>query len=152
MALYKNVLHHRDNILPKWFLEMLGVYVSLLNRCSYCVDHHSAGLKRLLNDDDRSIAVMEAIRSQNFAAFTNREQRLLEYARRLTLNPETLDDGFIEKLRRAKLVDAEILEAKQVISYFAYANRVVLGLGVTTESDELGLSPGSDEEGDWGHQ
>ena len=38
MMLYKNVLHHRDNTLPKWFLENLGVFVSHLNRCEYCVE------------------------------------------------------------------------------------------------------------------
>lgn len=47
MELYKNVLHHSGNELPKWFLEYLGVWVSWLNHCSYCVDHHRAGLNRL---------------------------------------------------------------------------------------------------------
>ncbi|MCF6347710.1 MAG: hypothetical protein L3J20_05345 [Flavobacteriaceae bacterium] len=40
MSLYKNVLHHSNNTMPKWFLETIGVYVSILNNCSYCVDHH----------------------------------------------------------------------------------------------------------------
>jgi hypothetical protein len=35
MALYKNVLHHSANTLPKWFLETLGVWVSALNGCDY---------------------------------------------------------------------------------------------------------------------
>lgn len=46
MTLYKNVLHHSRNTLPKWLLETAGVYVSLLNGCPYCVDHHYAGLRR----------------------------------------------------------------------------------------------------------
>ncbi|MBT6597712.1 MAG: alkylhydroperoxidase, partial [Bacteroidetes Order II. Incertae sedis bacterium] len=37
MMLYKNVLHHADNEVDKWLLEAIGVYVSLLNRCWYCV-------------------------------------------------------------------------------------------------------------------
>ncbi|MEL6676579.1 MAG: alkylhydroperoxidase, partial [Bacteroidota bacterium] len=53
MRLYKNVLHHRENTLPKWYLESLGVYVSQLNDCAYCVEHHAAGLKRLLDDEAR---------------------------------------------------------------------------------------------------
>ena len=40
MAIYKRVLHHTANTLPKHFLEAIGVYVSLLNKCHYCVDHH----------------------------------------------------------------------------------------------------------------
>src|SRR5260370_22384855 len=53
MALYKSVLHHSGNKVPKWLLETIGVYVSLLNGCSYCVEHHFAGLSRLLKNDDR---------------------------------------------------------------------------------------------------
>ena len=48
MALYKNVLHHAGNQVPKWFLETIGVLVSLRNACDYCVDHHYAGLARCL--------------------------------------------------------------------------------------------------------
>lgn len=33
------------------------------------------------------------------------------------------------------------LEINQVVAYFAYANRTVLGLGVNTEGEILGLSP-----------
>ena len=40
MSIYKNVLHHSSNTLPKWFLETLGVWVSHLNDCNYCVEHH----------------------------------------------------------------------------------------------------------------
>lgn len=41
MALYKYVLHHSANQVPKWFLETLGVWVSHQNRCDYCVHHTS---------------------------------------------------------------------------------------------------------------
>ena len=45
--------------------------------------------------------------------------------------------------------DGEILEVNQVAAYFAYANRTVTGLGVSTEGEKLGLSP---DDGDgWEH-
>ncbi len=40
MAIYKYTLHHSANTVPKWFLETLGVWVSSLNACGYCVEHH----------------------------------------------------------------------------------------------------------------
>jgi uncharacterized protein YciW len=56
-------------------------------------------------------------------------------------------------MRRQGLSDGEILEVNQVVAYFAYANRTVLGLGVTTEGDTLGLSPSaSDRPDDWHHR
>jgi len=55
-TLYKAVLHHAGNDLLRAYLETLGVYVSLLNGCGYCVGHHLAGLRRLLDDPARADA------------------------------------------------------------------------------------------------
>lgn len=153
MALYKNVLHHGGNRLPKWLLETLGVYVSLLNGCAYCVEHHHAGLRRLLGDDARADAVRQALeRDTPETAFAGRELAALRYARALTRDPAGMRAFQVEALRRAGLDDGEILEVNQVVSYFAYANRTVQGLGVTTEGDVLGLSPGeSDDPDNWQH-
>jgi uncharacterized peroxidase-related enzyme len=142
MALYKNVLHHSGNRLPKWLLETIGVYVSLLNGCTYCVEHHLAGLGRLLQDDNRLREIHRALETGVFEkAFGQREQPIFEYARQLTRLPGELREASIEKMRAAGLDDGEILEVNQVASYFAYVNRTVLGLGVTTDGDTLGLSP-----------
>jgi uncharacterized peroxidase-related enzyme len=153
MALYKNVLHHRGNLLPKWLLETVGIYVSLLNRCSYCVEHHFAGLRRLLKADERTRSLRKALETNEFAGvFDRREAAILSYARELTCSPGSVRESAIEEMREAGLSDGEILEVNQVVSYFAYANRTVLGLGVTTHGDVLGLSPGDkDDVGNWRH-
>lgn len=65
----------------------------------------------------------------------------MRYAEKLTKQPRSVTEAEIRALREAGLEDGEILEVNQVTSYFAYANRAVLGLGVTTEGDVLGLSP-----------
>lgn len=154
MALYKYVLHHSANTLPKWVLETIGVYVSHLNGCGYCVEHHFAGLRRLLGDDTRAAAIRTAVESGQFAGVLEaREAAALAYARALTLEPAKMSAAMIEKLRVAGLDDGQILEINQVVAYFAYANRTVLGLGVSTDGDILGLSPGnSDNPNDWKHK
>ena len=68
MAIYKSVLHHTRNTLPKWYLETIGVWVSSLNHCDYCVEHHFAGLTRLLDDDQRAGALRAAIEARNIDA------------------------------------------------------------------------------------
>ncbi len=60
MALYKAALHHPRNKLPLWFLETIGVQVSMLNECSYCVRHHSAGLKRILSAEPERFEAIAA--------------------------------------------------------------------------------------------
>lgn len=154
MALYKNVLHHSANSLPKSLLEILGVYVSLLNGCDYCVEHHFHGLQRLLGDEKRGDAIRRALEAgRPEAALAGRELAAANYAKALTLDPRGLGEGDVQTLRDAGLDDGQILEINQVVSYFAYANRTVLGLGINTEGDALGLSPNdSDDPDNWSHR
>ena len=154
MTVYKYVLHHRDNTIPKWFLEVLGVWVSALNSCGYCVEHHFAGMKRLLRDDARADAIRAAIEAGQVAQtpLDGAQQAAMIYARKLTVSPADLIEGDVTALRDAGWDDGEILEINQVVAYFAYANRTVLGLGCSTKGDIIGLSPGnSDDPDDWGH-
>ncbi|KAJ56172.1 alkylhydroperoxidase [Actibacterium mucosum KCTC 23349] len=154
MALYKNVLHHTGNVVPKWFLEVLGVWVSLLNRCDYCVEHHFAGLSRLLDDPARAQAVRAGLEAAapNQTGLTDAQIAALDYARKLTEAPASVTEGDMATLRAAGWDDGEILEINQVTAYFAYANRTVLGLGCSTQGDVLGLSPGNSENpDDWSH-
>ncbi len=155
MAVYKYVLHHSANTIPKWFLETIGVWVSWLNRCDYCVQHHFAGLKRLLDDKVRAEKLLAAIKSENLAAapLDDREKLALAYAETLTRAPFELTRETVDGLRQAGYDDGHILEINQVSAYFSYANRTVLGLGCSTEGDIIGLSPNnSDDPNDWSHQ
>ena len=128
--------------MPAWFLETLGVYTSLLNHGDYSVAHHALGLRRALNQDDRADVILDALESdQPDRAFTGKDLALLRYARQLTLTPGQVEKVDVERLRNAGATDGEILEANQVVAYFNYANRVLNGLGVTTEGDVLGTSP-----------
>ena len=152
MVMYKNVLHHTSNSLPKSLLETIGVYVSLLNACAYCVEHHFDGLKRLLRDDARAAQIRVALEQDQLHFFEIREQAILRYANALTINPSGVTESLIQDMRAAGLSDGEVLEVNQVVAYFAFANRTVLGLGVTTDGDILGLSPNSSDGDDWRHQ
>ena len=155
MAIYKYVMHHSANTVPKWFLEVLGVWVSSLNNCTYCVEHHFAGMKRLLGDAERADAIRAAIetREPEAAPLDATQKAAMVYARKLTLNPAELVEEDVVTLREAGFDDGEILEINQVVAYFAYANRTVLGLGCSTDGDVIGLSPGNSEDPeDWGHR
>ncbi|MFT6556424.1 carboxymuconolactone decarboxylase family protein [Sneathiella sp.] len=154
MALYKYVLHHTNNTVPKWFLETLGVWVSSLNNCAYCVEHHYAGLSRLLNNPEKSEAIRSAIDARDLekAPLSEKEKLAMHYARILTDEPSSLTQAHIETLKQAGYSDGEILEINQVTAYFSYANRTVLGLGCSTDGDILGLSPNNNQDPeDWSH-
>ena len=150
MALYKTVLHHSGNSIPKWFLEALGVYVSMLNHCDYCLEHHFAGMARLIDDEKKANLILNSMRANDLtAAFGGKETAALEYAHALTRSLADTSAALVESLRRNGWSDGEILEINQVVAYFAYANRTVLGLGVEPIEPELGLAPSGQ---DWQHR
>lgn len=153
MRLYKNVLHHNANQLPKSQLEALGTFVSLLNQCGYCVEHHYHGYRRLINDDQHAEKVLKAMKADDLSqVFDEKECCLFDYAKKLTLAPSSVDKNDFDKMRLAGFDEGEILEANQVIAYFNYANRTVLGLGVELEEQDVGLSPNDNsDENNWGH-
>ena len=154
MALYKNVLHNSNNTFPKWYLETLGVYVSQLNDCKYCVEHHAAGLQRLLESEGGQFEkIMFFLKKDKLGkVFEGKYLAGIRYAKRLTLVHQLVSSRDVEALRNAGMDDGEILEVNQVVSYFNYVNRTVIGLGVNTDGDDLGLSPNdSDNPEDWSH-
>jgi len=153
MALYKSVLHHSGNSLPKWYLEALGVYVSHLNKCTYCVDHHFQGFKRLLKDEGKASLFLEAVKNDNTDTFFELPySEGFIYAKKLTLAVQSISKKDFDAVKSAGFSDGELLEINQVTSYFNYVNRSVLGLGITTDGDILGLSPNnSHDPNDWNH-
>ena len=154
MTLYKNVLHNSNNTLPKWYLEAIGVYVSFLNKCEYCYQHHFAGFKRLYANDKGAEEFREAVVNDELDAFFDTKYFMgCKYARDITLNHFDVNEEYISDLRREGFTDGEILEINQVASYFNYVNRMVVTLGVDTRGDIIGLSPAdSDDPNNWNHE
>lgn len=154
MSLYKAVLHHKDNTNPKWFLETIGVFVSKINNCQYCIDHHLTGLKKLLKNEDLFQKIELNLASGSFCEiFDNKYKEALNYVEIVTKDPRAISKVHVNSLREAGFTDGEILEINQVSAYFNYANRTVLGLGVGIEGDILGLSPNdSSDMNNWNHK
>lgn len=94
------------------------------------MQHHGAALRAASLDPDLAPALVADWRG---ADIPERLRALLEYAERLTRAPSRVDEADIGRLRDAGLDDAAILSACEVVSYFAYVNRMADGLGVKLE-------------------
>ena len=139
LALYRSVLHNEDNVLPFWFLETVAVYTSLTNKCDYSVAHHFTNVRGLLKDEVRASAIFEAFTAgEPERQFEGKELALLRYARKLTAAPGEMEESDVTEARAAGADDGEILEVNQVCAYFNYSNRLLNGLGVTTDGDQVG--------------
>jgi uncharacterized peroxidase-related enzyme len=80
--------------------------------------------------------VADALLSGDNTHLTPREQAMLSYAEKMTQAPSTLHRSDVEALKNAGLTDREIHDVAQVAAYFAYANRITLGLGAELERDD----------------
>ena len=139
IALYRSVLHSPELALPLWFLEVVASYTSILNRCSYSLMHHFTNVRRLLRDDARADRIRAALETrQPEREFSGKELAALRYAAKLTTDVADMVEDDVIALRSAGCDDGEILEINQVVAYFNYSNRVLNGLGVTTEGDAIG--------------
>lgn len=59
---------------------------------------------------------------------------MLGYAEKLTLTPQAVEDSDVERLRSVGFSDRDILDICEVVSYYAYVNRIADGLGVSLET------------------
>jgi uncharacterized peroxidase-related enzyme len=139
IVLYRAALHDDTNTLPAWLQEVVSSYVSILNDCPYSLANHWANARHLIADDARADAIGRALHARRpESVFDGRELALLRYAEKLTLSPGKMVEADVEALRREGLDDGQILEANQIIGYFNYVNRLLNGLGVTTDGDVVG--------------
>lgn len=129
-ALYAQAMH-KPSPVTRAEREMVGVAVSRINGCRYCLRHHATGLQRLLPEDRKPIA--DALERGDEAVLSERERAMVRFASTLTRTPAAVGETDIDALRAAGLTDREVLDIAQAAAYFAYANRIVLGLGAELE-------------------
>jgi uncharacterized peroxidase-related enzyme len=139
VILYRAALHDDANTLPTWLQETISSYVSILNDCPYSLANHWANAKHLIADESRADEMEKALHAHRpESVFHGRELALMRYAEKLTLSPGKMEKADVEALRDAGLDDGQILEANQIIGYFNYVNRLLNGLGVSTDGDVVG--------------
>jgi uncharacterized peroxidase-related enzyme len=109
---------------------MIGVVVSAANRCAYGVRHHAKNLFQLTKNSFLVKAMEGDFRT---ADIPQKDVAMLEYSRKLTLEPDKVHRSDIETLRNAGFKDADILDIAQLVAYYNFANRLASGLGVEIE-------------------
>jgi uncharacterized peroxidase-related enzyme len=94
------------------------------------VIHHRRGL-RLLLDDDELLARIEG--DWTTAELDDRRLAMLRFTDLLTRTPGRTRPDDVDALRSVGFTDRDVLDIVEVIAYYAYANRVADGLGITVE-------------------
>jgi uncharacterized peroxidase-related enzyme len=84
----------------------------------------------LLSDNGLADRVEENFET---AGLDSRRVAILRYAKKLTDTPSNMQQTDVLALRTAGLEESDILELCEVVAYYAYANRIADGLGVSIE-------------------
>ena len=133
MELYLTIMFGKSP-LKRYQREMIGVVTSAANRCEYCINHHEQALLAYWKDEDKTD---QLIKNRSDLDLSETDHLLCNLAEKLTLNRVQYYADDITKLQNAGLEDRVILDAVQVIAYFNFVNRMVLGLGVQFSEDEM---------------
>ena len=139
VVLYRACLHDDQNTIPMWFQEVISSYVSTLNNCPYSYANHWANACHLMADPQKAEQIEAAFKSRApEEVFKGSQLAFLRYAEKLTLSPKDMCKADVDMLKEEGISDGEILEANQIIGYFNYVNRLLNGLGVSTDGDVVG--------------
>jgi uncharacterized peroxidase-related enzyme len=133
LDLYLSVMFDQSS-LRRELKEMIAVVVSQLNGCQYCVQHHSGALQHYWKNQKKIERFREDFESVNLLP---QEKKILQYAKKLTREPQSMVEEDVEALKELGLDDQEILEIALIVSYFNFVNRIASGLGVEMTDKEI---------------
>ncbi len=109
--------------------RQLACYVtSLLNGTAHC----ASGLRLKLASLGVAEATLAAIEADPAGAPgpTERATAIMRHAAKLTTRPTAMLQADVEVLRAHGLDDLQVLDVNNLVAYYNYINRIVMGLGI----------------------
>lgn len=83
-----------------------------------------------MRDDDLAARIEDNYQT---AGITEKRIAMLDYALKLTVNPGSVAEQDVVRLKELEFTDTDILHITEVVGYYAYANRIADGLGIPLE-------------------
>jgi uncharacterized peroxidase-related enzyme len=114
-----------ESPLTKLEREMIAVVVSAANRCYYCQVAHGEAVRQLSGDPALGELLVMNYRA---ARLTRRQRAMLDFAHRLTVSPDEVDDADRAKLRKAGFDERSIWDIAAVAAFFNMTNRMATAI------------------------
>lgn len=96
------------------------------------MEHHGEALHELKVDREFVKGLKKDYREVDLSPKT---KAFIEYAKKLTMTPQSILHEDVEVMRELGSTDREILDVCQITSYFNFVNRLAHGLGVELEQE-----------------
>jgi len=116
-----NDLMLEESELSKLEREMIAVVVSSANHCYYCLTAHGQAVRELSGDPALGELLVMNYRA---AKLTRRQRAMLDFAHRLTVAPDEVDEPDRARLRKAGFSDRAIWDIAAVAAFFNMTNRL----------------------------
>ena len=118
---YHDALMLKDGGLSKAEREMIVVATSAANDCQYCVIAHGAILR--IHTKNPLIADQIAVHYRQ-ADITPRQRAVLDFAVKVALRPQDIEDADRSRLHQHGLSDEDIWDVGAIAAFFALSNRM----------------------------
>lgn len=107
--------------LSKLEREMIAVAVSSINHCFYCLTAHGAAVRQLSGDPKLGEMMVMNFR---VAELSERQRAMLDFAVKLTEDPDKIVEEDRAALRQAGFSDRDIWDIASTVGFFNMSNRV----------------------------
>ena len=114
-----------ESVLSKLEREMIAVVVSSANRCYYCQVAHGQAVRELSGDPALGELLVMNYRA---AKLPRRQRAMLDFAHRMTVEPDQVGDADRAALRKAGFKDRDIWDIAAVASFFNMTNRMATAI------------------------
>lgn len=118
---YHDALMLKEGGLSKAEREMIVVATSAAHHCLYCVVAHGAILR--IYDKDPLIADQVAVNHRK-ADLTPRRRAMLDFAMKVSLHSDEIEDADFARLREHGFTDEEAWDIAAIAAFFAMSNRM----------------------------
>lgn len=132
---YHDALMEKDGGLTKAEREMIVVATSGANNCLYCVVAHGAILRVRAKNPRVADQVATNYRK---AEITPRQRAMLDFAMKVALHSDTVDEADFAALRAHGFSDDDIWDIGAIAAFFAMSNRLA-NLASMRPNDEFYL-------------
>jgi uncharacterized peroxidase-related enzyme len=129
---FYNDLMLGDSGLSKLEREMIAVAVSSVNHCYYCLAAHGAAVRQLSGNPALGEQMVMNYRA---ADLDDRQRAMLDFAVKLTENPDTIVEQDRETLRRSGFSDRDIWDIAATASFFNMSNRMAAATDMRPNDD-----------------
>ncbi|QIT55748.1 peroxidase-related enzyme [Aquisalimonas sp. 2447] len=133
---YHDTLMDGDSGLTKAEREMIVVATSAANQCLYCVVSHGAILR--IRAKDPLLADQVAVNYRK-ANISDRQRAMLDYAMKVALCSEDIEDADFAPLREHGFTQDDIWDIGAVAAFFAMSNRLANMASMRPNDEFYGL-------------